>query len=178
MEEKNQIKEDNITLIIDKPDYDENSGTAYKPIEVSCKIVVIKKGKSITITGSENTIIIPNNVTIAGLTVHGDLNSIINFNNKIIINVIGGMNKISYLAKTNKAYMALTVQGNYNLITNDGTPMISTIIGYENEYRGMRGDRLIFVNRDYKTEGEDIKVKEVVIDKDYVPHMYYRFRDF
>ena len=48
--------------------------------------------------------------------------------------------------------------------------MISTIIGYQNNYRGVKGDRLIY----YDTENENIKIKEEVIEKDYRPDIYYR----
>jgi len=178
MENKNQIKEDGIAIIIDKPDFNENDKFPNKTIEVSGKIIVIKTISSTSITGSENTIIIPNIIDIYKLVVHGERNTIINYNENVIINVIGYGNNISYLANTKKIYLSLIVEGNSNNITNDGTPMISTIIGYQNIYRGVKGDKLIFVNRDYKTSGQDIKVREVVIDKNYIPHKYYSFKDF
>ena len=56
MENKNQIKENDIAVVIDKPDFNENDKSSDKTIKMFHKIIIIKNAKNISITGSENTI--------------------------------------------------------------------------------------------------------------------------
>ena len=181
MEENiNYLNENKSVLIFKEPDINPEELPVYKSLEISEKIIIIEKAKKLNITGSYNTIIIPNIPNIWELMVLGDNNIILNYNNNIFIELIGWRNYIKNknVAHTKEQSSAIEfrINGNYNNIINEGNKIFTIIIGNNNKYCGVDGDKvklLIPSNPFYFKDFAD--KKDITIGKDYLSHKEYTF---
>jgi len=144
--------------------------TKHTSIKANKKVIIIEKyyyGK-VSIIGKRNVIITSDNSyhVLEDLVIVGEKNNIINLGRETTITIVGKDNNILNLAKKEGKRIEIRVDGDFNVVANEGDPIIATLIGDFNRYRGIEGDKIIFV---YPMQNEEeppkIKTRKLMIGK-------------